>query len=361
MFINIHTITDLPASCLNMDSSGKPKDIMKGGVRRIRISSQSLKRAYREKMDDIGYETSWRTRNISDVVIDEISKSVHNTAHQKSILQSVLGIIGNYSPNNDKGNHNLGSPIMVSEQQVRESTYIAVKEMAPVVEDSISKKAKYTSATEKKMKTIISSSPTVDQILFGRMFTNNSLANLDSAAQVAHSVGTGESYFGIDNIMSIDDRSESKSYNASYMEQREFYSGPVYGLFSVDIGELQKYLTDKEVESIVSNLIGIIPTTFPLTKSGSYGAGIVSDFVMISVSNQPLSFDTAFNTPKNSLESATSSIIHYANKISSMYGKDILGDVFISSTVDVVNNDFHHGSISEAKEFVIGKLNNKGE
>lgn len=46
-FIQIHTLTIFPPSCLNRDDLGKPKTARIGGADRLRISSQSLKRAYR--------------------------------------------------------------------------------------------------------------------------------------------------------------------------------------------------------------------------------------------------------------------------------------------------------------------------
>nr|HRD15941.1 type I-E CRISPR-associated protein Cas7/Cse4/CasC [Methanothrix soehngenii] len=47
-FIQLHILASYPPSNLNRDDLGTPKTAMMGGVRRLRISSQSLKRAWRE-------------------------------------------------------------------------------------------------------------------------------------------------------------------------------------------------------------------------------------------------------------------------------------------------------------------------
>ncbi len=44
-FINIHVLISHSPSCLNRDDMNMQKDAIFGGKRRVRISSQSLKRA----------------------------------------------------------------------------------------------------------------------------------------------------------------------------------------------------------------------------------------------------------------------------------------------------------------------------
>src|SRR5712692_21255 len=46
-FIQLHFLTTYPPANLNRDDSGRPKTAMFGGTQRLRISSQSLKRAWR--------------------------------------------------------------------------------------------------------------------------------------------------------------------------------------------------------------------------------------------------------------------------------------------------------------------------
>src|SRR3989338_10183738 len=46
-FIQLHLLTSYPPSNLNRDDLGRPKTAIMGGLPRLRISSQSLKRAWR--------------------------------------------------------------------------------------------------------------------------------------------------------------------------------------------------------------------------------------------------------------------------------------------------------------------------
>jgi hypothetical protein len=46
-FVQLHLLSSYPPACLNRDDLNRPKTALMGGVQRLRISSQSLKRAWR--------------------------------------------------------------------------------------------------------------------------------------------------------------------------------------------------------------------------------------------------------------------------------------------------------------------------
>ncbi|KAA8425643.1 type I-E CRISPR-associated protein Cas7/Cse4/CasC, partial [Acetobacter sp. DmW_125123] len=46
-FLQLHLLTFYPPSNVNRDDTGNPKTATVGGVTRLRISSQALKRAWR--------------------------------------------------------------------------------------------------------------------------------------------------------------------------------------------------------------------------------------------------------------------------------------------------------------------------
>ena len=46
-YLQIHLLTSYPPANLNRDDMGRPKTAVIGGTTRLRISSQSLKRAWR--------------------------------------------------------------------------------------------------------------------------------------------------------------------------------------------------------------------------------------------------------------------------------------------------------------------------
>ena len=78
-FIQLHFLTSYPPANLNRDDLGRPKTAMMGGALRLRVSSQSLKRAWRTsdifktglKEEYIGIRTRQIGLKISQKLQDE--------------------------------------------------------------------------------------------------------------------------------------------------------------------------------------------------------------------------------------------------------------------------------------------------
>ena len=62
-FVQLHLLTSYPPSNLNRDDLGRPKTATMGGARRLRVSSQSLKRA-------------WRTSDTLQAALEGLDESV---------------------------------------------------------------------------------------------------------------------------------------------------------------------------------------------------------------------------------------------------------------------------------------------
>ena len=75
-YIDIHIIQSVPPSCVNRDDTGSPKSAIYGGVRRLRVSSQSWKRATRLyfkdhlEVSDLGT----RTKRVVETLATRISQ-----------------------------------------------------------------------------------------------------------------------------------------------------------------------------------------------------------------------------------------------------------------------------------------------
>ena len=76
-FIQLHLLTAYPPANLNRDDTGRPKTAIMGGAERLRISSQALKRAWRDSElfesyleDRLGVRTLSYGQKIHDELID---------------------------------------------------------------------------------------------------------------------------------------------------------------------------------------------------------------------------------------------------------------------------------------------------
>src|SRR5262249_40353644 len=91
-FLQLHTITSYGPSCLNRDDTGRPKTAVLGGVERLRISSQCLKRAWRTSdvfSKAVGDHLGIRTRRIGEEVVAHLTK---NGVNEKKAVAAAKAI-----------------------------------------------------------------------------------------------------------------------------------------------------------------------------------------------------------------------------------------------------------------------------
>ena len=81
-YVDIHIIQNLPPSCVNRDDSGSPKSAVYGGVRRLRVSSQSWKRATRLYFNDLldAKDVGVRTKRVVEVLGERIAEDAPELA-----------------------------------------------------------------------------------------------------------------------------------------------------------------------------------------------------------------------------------------------------------------------------------------
>jgi hypothetical protein len=88
-FVQLHLITSYPPANLNRDDLGRPKTAVMGGEMRLRISSQSLKRAWRTSdlfKSALGGHVGTRTK--------EMGKQIAETLIAKGIGEKEGGGVG---------------------------------------------------------------------------------------------------------------------------------------------------------------------------------------------------------------------------------------------------------------------------
>jgi len=87
-YVDIHVIQNLPPSCVNRDDSGSPKSAVYGGVRRLRVSSQSWKRATRLYFNDLldASDVGVRTKRVAELLAARITEDAPDLAETAPAL-----------------------------------------------------------------------------------------------------------------------------------------------------------------------------------------------------------------------------------------------------------------------------------
>jgi len=339
-FLNIHVLISHNPSCLNRDDMNMQKSAIFGGKRRVRISSQSLKRAMRKSdyySEHLG-QPSTRTKKLNDVV-EAMRAELSDKFSDEVITKAVEWISGKSDINADVTDD------AVAPWVVEEVAYICQEIQAGEAEELDHKKL------ENKIKKDSTGlrqaiGQAVDVALSGRMATSglmSEVGKVDGAMALAHTITTHAVDADIDWFTAVDDFQELGS---GHLDTQEFSSGVFYRYASINLKQLQTNLGDASREralEIGSYLVHMLSTVVPSAKQQSTAAYNLADLTMVSFSDMPVSLANAFEKPVEAkqgsgfLQPSINGLLDYWKKVHRGYGLDERASVFMlpdSSGVD---------------------------
>lgn len=303
-FINFHILISHSPSCLNRDDMNMQKSAIFGGKRRVRISSQSLKRTirtsdyYKERFDK-----SIRTRMLINNIVAEQVKSYSDKDKAKQIEQSGLYLAalveGKTKPEDIKKYKRADSGNI--EHQVLPFHKDEIQKMKDLLLKSIDKtedkKIDFLKSGLKTMQEEEKEKITLDVAISGRMATSEYMYPIDGSLAVAHAITTHTVDADIDWFTAVDDLQELGS---GHLDTQEFSSGVFYRYASLNIGQLQENLGNasrEKVLEIASHVLHMLATEVPSAKQQSFAAHNLADLAMVSFSDIPVSLANAFEEP----------------------------------------------------------------
>ncbi|MDA8345347.1 MAG: type I-E CRISPR-associated protein Cas7/Cse4/CasC [Thermaerobacter sp.] len=252
MLIEIHMLQNHAPSNLNRDDTGSPKDCIFGGVRRTRISSQSLKRSIRRspvfQQELGGLDLASRTRQMPDQVKSLLLQRGVAADLAEIAAQKASGF-GNRE--GKEANEGLTAQMMFL-------TPADVHAVADVLQQAASDSGKpeafraVKAADLQKRAELKGWRPiTPDIALFGRMITSDAFRDVEASLQVAHAISTHKMEHEFDYFTAVDDlksgEEEEEDRGAGMIGDVEFTSACYYKYFSLDL------------DGLVDNLAGPLP------------------------------------------------------------------------------------------------------
>lgn len=306
LYIDIHVLQTVPPSCVNRDDTGSPKTAQYGGVTRARVSSQSWKHSMRE-MFRADYEESWtgdRTKAIVQKVAVKIL-ALNPLADAEKLAVTALENAGLKIKSADKGTDAL---FFMSDAQAEGLAELILS-----------------GEKDKKLfKTKLSTNPSVDMALFGRMVADDRSLNYDAAAQVAHSISTHAVHNEYDYFTAVDDCSPEDNAGAGHLGTNEFNAATLYRYATINAVELQKTL-GKDVSEVVKGFAEAFIFSMPTGKQNSYANRTLPDMVYVTVRHdQPVNMAGAFEKPvpagaNGYIEKSEECFIQYAQETYKMF------------------------------------------
>ena len=360
-FLQIHTLHSYPAALLNRDDSGLAKRMPFGDVPRTRVSSQCLKRHWRDPKDEKQHEyalhridrvdSAVRTRNvIGREVIQPLKDSQMASPEVLSALETafVTGVYGEKAKPGDSPSEQatrqpllLGLPevefLRARAQAICKANPQDAKAASDTAKEFFGNNRNNFSAMRKQLSVDIPEGrhAGLEGALFGRMVTSDPGANIDAAVHVAHAFTVHAEESESDYFSVVDDlQRDDEDPGAAHIGDVELTAGLFYGYVVVDVPGLVSNLTgcetgdwqseDRELAAkVVEHLIHLIATVSPGAKLGSTAPYAYANLMLVEAgSRQPRSLANAFREPveKPQVGEATNALSCHLSKLDAAYG-----------------------------------------
>lgn len=231
-FLQFHVLTAYGPSNPNRDDQGRPKQAMVGGVPRLRLSSQSIKRAIRESAFfalDLAGQTGTRTKRIAE----ELEKHFAGQEGARKAAEDVAGIFSKLDAAKEGKAALTTTLAFVSPQEWELARELAGRILAG--EDLPKDK-------DLKKQVLRRADGAVDIAMFGRMLADAPEFNREAAVQVAHAITTHRAQAEEDWYSAVDDLNKAEDTGAGHLGEHGYGSGIYYLYVSVNVDLLVENL-----------------------------------------------------------------------------------------------------------------------
>jgi CRISPR system Cascade subunit CasC len=232
-FLQLHLLTFYPPANLNRDDSGRPKSAVMGGAPRLRVSSQSLKRAWRTSdvfAAALSGHLAQRTQRLGEDILAHLAgRGVSADAALKA-ARAVAGVFGKIKAEKDNNPARIEQLAFISPTE-RAAALAAAEQLAAGGEPA-------------KPETLLARTDTAADIaMFGRMLADTPDFNREAAVQVAHAVTTHKAVVEDDFYTAVDDlKKPAEDAGAGFLGEQGFGSGVFYLYICIDLALLAKNL-----------------------------------------------------------------------------------------------------------------------
>ena len=337
-YVDIHIIQSLPPSCVNRDDSGSPKSAVYGGVRRLRVSSQSWKRATRLYFNDIldAKDVGVRTKRVVEVLAERITEDAPELAGDAAALAEKVFAATKIKLAPPRGKDKKDAP-----QESGYLLFLSTSQIARLAGLAIASARGGEALDAKTVKKIFKEEHAVDIALFGRMVADDTDLNVDAACQVAHAISTHAAENEYDFFTAVDDeknRSEEEDAGAGMMGTVEFSSATMYRYATVNLDMLVENLGDDDAAlRALEVFIKGFCLSMPTGKQNTFANRTLPEAVVVSVrDDQPVSLVGAFedavptDTSRGYLNRSVAKLAEHAGTIEENYGMKPLASFVVA-------------------------------
>jgi len=287
-FIQLHLLTSYPPANLNRDDLGNPKTARLGGIERLRVSSQSLKRAWRTSelfQQQLAGTIGVRTKRLGLEAFDALLAAGVSEKQAKEWAGEITKVYGSVKKDN---------PL-----EIEQLVHIAPEERG-TLDDLIGRLVQEKRGpTDDELDALLHTQTAVDIAMFGRMLASKTAHNGDAAVQVAHAIGVHASAIEDDYFTAVDDLNRNGP-GAAHIGETGFAAAVFYQYVCIDRDLLKrnlggdKSLTEKALRALVEAAVKVGPGG----KQNSFASRAYAHYVLAEKgTQQPRSLSLAFVKP----------------------------------------------------------------
>jgi CRISPR system Cascade subunit CasC len=322
-FLQLHLLTAYPASNLNRDDTGRPKTLVYGAAPRLRVSSQSLKRAWRTSpvfAAELERGLGKRTQRLGEEVQKHLTSKGMASDAAIEVARKIAGVFGKLEDASAKSPTYIKQLAFVSPEE-RERAF-ALADRALAGED-------ITPAPD----TLLGKSDTAADIaMFGRMLADAPAFNREAAVQVAHAFTTHSAAVEDDYYVAVDDLKNPADHDdvgTSFIGVQEYGSGLFYLYACVDCDLLARNLGgDNGVAADAAEaLLRAAATVSPRGKQASFASRARASYVLAERgAQQPRTLAAAFLKPvcphdgMGMVEASVEALTRFRDNLDAAYG-----------------------------------------
>lgn len=318
-FLQLHLLTFYPPANLNRDDTGRPKTATVGGVPRLRVSSQALKRAWRCSpvfAEQLADHRGVRTQRLGE----EIDKRLRDTGTSPDTALKVARDIAQYfgkpKPEKDPAPARTEQLAFIGPEEWRAAFAVAERMAA-------GEKVELTAELLLRR-----TDTAADIAMFGRMLADNPDFNREAAVQVAHAITTHRVTVEDDYYTAVDDlKTAAEDAGAGFVGELGFGSGVFYLYACVDLSLLTRNLGGDAALAATAcgALAEAAATVSPRGKQPSFAARSRAHYMLAECGEgQPRTLAGAFVRPVTGEDLAACSIarlIEWRAQLARAYGE----------------------------------------
>jgi CRISPR system Cascade subunit CasC len=326
MIINIHALQNVATSRLNTNKDGSLKTINLGGTNRVRVSSQSWKRAMRNYTHEQGListdQLAYRSRLLNENIKARLLQMGKDETLVDAVVEATFAALGMKLSKENRNEYLIfyGSNELEAMLKIIESNWDVLSNLVFAGEKKKDRNKEVPVAISNQLKAVFSSIANTEIALYGRQLADLPEGNADGAIQIAHAISINPLGDSSDFFTAVDDLQSGGG--SGYLEERQISAPVLYRCGSINVTQLQKAIGLDATIVAINAFFEAFVHSFPSSGKTGFAAASLPEFVMLErTDHHMLNHSGAFEKPINFniMGQGIERLGIYTSKIEKMY------------------------------------------